>query len=34
MKDEKFAEITGSQAAKSYSQFMADDINNGMRRKM
>jgi len=31
---EKFAEITGSQVAKSDSQFMAADIDNGMRRKM
>jgi len=34
MKDEKFAKLTGSQVAKSDSQFMAADIDNGRRRKM
>ena len=34
MNDKKFAEITGSQAAKSDSQSMAASIDSGIRRKI
>ena len=30
----KFAEVTGSQAANSYSQSMAASIDSGIRRKL
>ena len=34
MNDKKFAEITGSQAAKSDPQSMAASIDSGIRRKI